>query len=67
MTRADDNKRIDAIRRIRAGEDGVSVSRSFGHNGTWARTVLNRVLRADVAESGEPAETVRAAYRRGAS
>ncbi len=47
--------------------DGVStgvLGRLFGMTGSAVRVATNRVLDADLRESGEPAEVVRAAYWR---
>jgi len=47
--------------------DGVStgvLGRLFGMTGSAVRVATNRILDADLRESGEPAEVVRAAYWR---
>ena len=47
--------------------DGVStgvLGRLFGMTDAAVRTITNRILDADLRESGEPAEVVRAAYWR---
>lgn len=47
--------------------DGVSagvIGRLFGMTGSAVRVITNCIRAADLAESGEPAEVVRAAYWR---
>lgn len=47
--------------------DGISagvIGRLFGMTGSAVRVATNRILDADLRESGEPAEVVRAAYWR---
>lgn len=56
-----------ALHMLALRRDGVStgvLGRLFGMTDAAVRTITNRILDADLRESGEPAEVVRAAYWR---
>jgi len=56
-----------ALHMLALRRDGVStgvLGRLFGMTGSAVRVATNRIRAADLAESGEPAEVVRAAYWR---
>ena len=61
-SRREDNR---ALLMLALRRDGVStgvLGRLFGMTGSAVRVATNRVLDADLAESGEPREAVMAAY-----
>ncbi len=63
-SRREDNR---ALLMLALRRDGVStgvLGRLFGLTGSAVRVVTNRILDADLRESWEPAEVVRAAYWR---
>jgi hypothetical protein len=56
-----------ALHMLALRRDGVStgvLGRLFGMSDSAVRVITNRILDADLRESGEPAEVVRAAYWR---
>ena len=61
-TRETDNRDLDFIRRIMAGEGYRAVAKRYGVSNMTVQRVVHGVEAADLAESGEPARAVARAY-----
>lgn len=65
MSRAEDEQALMILSRMQAGHSSGDLAAQLGRNTSFARTIRNRIIAADVAESGEPEALVRASYVRG--
>jgi len=63
-SRRDDDRALHMLELRRDGLSCGALGRLFGMTGSAVRVATNRILDADLRESGEPAEVVRAAYWR---
>ena len=61
-SRAIDDMHLAMLARAIAGEQLNRISASLGKTERWAAITIGRIRDADLAESGEPPELVRAAY-----
>lgn len=61
-TRATDELHLAVLARAVAGEALNRISASLGKVDNFAAVTISRIRSADLAESGEPPELVRAAY-----
>lgn len=61
-TRQDDERLLWMLQQRSAGRSSYDIGQDTGRPASQVRTITNRVLDADIAESGEDPETVRAAY-----
>ena len=66
-SRADDERALHMLAIRRDGLSSGVIGRLFGLTSSAVRTTTNRVLDADLRESGEPGEAVRDAYWSGAA
>lgn len=64
MTRSDDIRALHILRAAQRGENLSELAKRLGKSTGYARTIGQRVMAADIAESGEPTESVRSAYIR---
>lgn len=64
IPRATDDRDLDFIRRIMAGEGYRSVSKRYGVGNMTVQRVVREVEAADMAESGEPVHIVAKGYAR---
>lgn len=62
--RADDDVLLEAIHGMIRGKSSLKFAKREGKGSAFFRTAMRRVLAADLAESGEPAEVVSAAYQK---
>ena len=65
-SRADDERALHMLSLRRDGLSSGVIGRLFGLTSSAVRTTTNRIMNADLAESGEPVEMVRYAYWKGA-
>lgn len=63
-TRATDDRDLDFIRRIMAGEGYRAVAKRYGVGNMTVQRVIREVEAADMAESGEPVHLVAMGYAR---
>lgn len=61
-TRADDDRDLDIIRRLRAGEGFIAVSQRYGISNVTVQRIVKNIEAADLKESGEPVMVVARAY-----
>ena len=61
-TRAVDEMHLVMLALARAGHPLTAISASLRKTDRFAATTISRIRDADLAESGEPPELVRAAY-----
>lgn len=61
-TRHEDAKLLTAIRMREDGFTSAEIAERLGYREEYVRAARNRVLNADIAESGEPEDIVRAGY-----
>ena len=61
-TRADDERALDCIRRVLAGEGYQAVADRYGMSNVTVQKIVREVEAADIAESGEPVMTVARHY-----
>ena len=62
LSPADDELRLSILRRYHRGDSVATISNDLGLTRSFASVVIQRIRDADLAESGEPAEVVMAAY-----
>lgn len=60
--RADDERLLTMVHARSGGMSSYQVAEMIGLRNEAVRTAVNRVRDADLRESGEPVEAVRAAY-----
>lgn len=63
--RADDEQALNVIHLLRQGHSSADIGFLLQRSPGYARTLRNRIMAADLAESGEDADAVRRAYSRG--
>lgn len=61
-SRADDERDLDCIRRLMAGEGYRSVANRYGMGSTTMNKAVMAIEAADIAESGEPVRIVARGY-----
>jgi len=64
VPRSTDRAHLDMIRRFTAGETQEAIGASYGISRAAVSVIINRVLKADLKESGEPQKEVLRAYAR---
>lgn len=64
VTRSDDVRLLDWLRRRTAGETSDQIGARYGETSARVRVATNRVLEADLKLSGEDPGQVRASYWR---
>lgn len=62
-TRADDDVAMRVIDMLKRGHSSDDIGKHLGKCTSFARVLRNRIMAADLAESGEPEQIVRAAYK----
>ena len=62
-SRAGDEVALRAIDLMKRGYSSEEIGQMFGRGVSFARVLRNRIMAADIAESGEPEHIVRAAYK----
>lgn len=63
-SRAEDDVLLEAIHGMIRGKSSLEFAKREGKGSAFFRIAMQRVLAADMAESGEPAEVVSAAYQK---
>lgn len=62
IPRAQDEEVLAWLRMRQLGQNSTRIARAFNQDPAHVRSCMNRVIKADLAESGEPPETVKGAY-----
>lgn len=62
LTRTDDDLHLHVLAELERGTPPGAISAQLGMTRNWAGQIRRRIMAADLAESGEPADEIRRHY-----